>query len=43
MADLLYQQPTSILDYFSKDALRDEIDDYDRIMETNREIETRRS
>lgn len=37
-ADLLYQQPTSILDYFSKDALL-MIDDYARIMETNREIE----
>jgi transcription-repair coupling factor (superfamily II helicase) len=37
-ADLLYSQPTSILDYFSKDALL-LIDDYARIMETNREIE----
>ncbi|OQO85947.1 transcription-repair coupling factor [Enterococcus casseliflavus] len=36
--DLLYRQQTSVLDYFSEDAFL-MIDDYARIMETNREIE----
>ncbi|KPG68884.1 transcription-repair coupling factor [Enterococcus sp. RIT-PI-f] len=37
-ADLLYSKETGILDYFAPDALL-MIDDYARIMETNREIE----
>lgn len=36
--DLLYRQQTSVLDYFSEDAFL-MVDDYARIMETNREIE----
>ncbi|MGM9903644.1 transcription-repair coupling factor [Enterococcus sp. 10A9_DIV0425] len=37
-ADLLYQEDTTILDYFPTDSLL-VVDDYQRIMETNREME----
>ncbi|MFF0931840.1 hypothetical protein ACFYLL_18275, partial [Proteus mirabilis] len=37
-ADLLYQEETTILDYFPTSSLFI-VDDYQRIMETNREIE----
>jgi transcription-repair coupling factor (superfamily II helicase) len=40
--DLLYQEKQTILDYFAKDALL-LVDDYGRIMETNREIEREES
>lgn len=40
--DLLFQEKTTILDYFSKDTLFF-VDDYARIMETNREIEREES
>lgn len=36
--DFLYEVPTTIVDYFAKDTLL-MVDDYPRIMETNREIE----
>ena len=36
--DLIYDTPTTIVDYFNKDTLL-MVDDYPRIMETNREIE----
>lgn len=36
--DFIYEQPTTIVDYFAKDTLL-MVDDYPRIMETNREIE----
>lgn len=37
-SDLLYEETTTILDYFSEDTLM-MVDDYQRIMETTREIE----
>ncbi len=40
-SDLLYQESVTILDYFPSNSLL-VVDDYQRIMETNREIERKR-